>query len=180
MPTAHSATRTGPRAHRAVALTLTGVVLMMSVASAQTQLPEAAIIEAGQGQLECTVDRGAGFVLGAFRDVTCDFRRARQPIEHYEGYTGVVTSPVNAGQSVVYAVSMPHPAALAELGGTYTVRGFGPSGGSRALEGGRSGQVLLVPTANSATTRLADLNVVLGLDQLHLNYAGATPYRRRR
>lgn len=124
------------------------------------------------GRLVCRLGAGPGVVVGAYRDATCSFERPHGVTERYEGYTGIVTAPVGDAQSVVFAVDMPQPNALAALGGDYAGRGFGRYGSSAALVGGIGGAVVLTPLNSSATTSLAPLNGALGVSQLHLNYAG--------
>ena len=131
------------------------------------------------GTLQCDIQAGPGVLLGAYRNISCIYKRSNSPIEQYEGFTGVITTDTAGPQAVTFEVFTPEPAALAALAGDYDQNLVGSPGmiqpAGNNLLGGRRRRIVLKAVDNNATTNLALLGYAIGVTPLHLDYAGVLP-----
>jgi len=155
------------------------LTFLAAVAAACLALPAAAQQRTEIGLLDCTIEGGAGFIVGSQKDLTCTFTPANgsQPAEAYVGTISKfgldvgVTGPALMRWLVVAPTGNPLPAG--SLAGDYVGASAEVTAaigaGANVLVGGSNQTIALQPVSVQAQT---GLNLAIGVSSFQLRMAG--------
>jgi hypothetical protein len=148
------------------------LALGLAGGTATTALSQDARVEVGQ--LHCTVEGGAGFIIGSSKDMTCRFDRVGAPSEHYVGTINKLGVDIGWTNETIIAWTVfagTNSFADGALSGTYggatAEATIGAGLGANALVGGIDRSFALQPLSVQAQT---GLNVAGGLASLTLRH----------
>jgi hypothetical protein len=154
-------------------------IFLAAAAAACLSIPAAAQQRTEVGLLDCTIEGGAGFIVGSQKDLTCTFTPAggAQPAEAYVGTVtkfGLdvgVTGVTLMRWLVVAPTGTPLPAgALAgDYVGASAEATAAVGAGANVLVGGSNQTIALQPVSVQAQT---GLNLAVGVSSFRLRMAG--------
>jgi hypothetical protein len=154
-------------------------IFLAAAAAACLSMPAAAQQRTEVGLLDCTIEGGAGFIVGSQKDLTCTFTPAggAQPAEAYVGTVtkfGLdvgVTGVTLMRWLVVAPTGTPLPAgALAgDYVGASAEATAAVGAGANVLVGGSNQTIALQPVSVQAQT---GLNLAVGVSSFRLRMAG--------
>jgi hypothetical protein len=154
-------------------------IFLAAAAAACLSVPAAAQQRTEVGLLDCTIEGGAGFIVGSQKDLTCTFTPAggAQPAEAYVGTVtkfGLdvgVTGVTLMRWLVVAPTGTPLPAgALAgDYVGASAEATAAVGAGANVLVGGSNQTIALQPVSVQAQT---GLNLAVGVSSFRLRMAG--------
>ena len=154
-------------------------IFLAAAAAACISIPAAAQQRTEVGLLDCTIEGGAGFIVGSQKDLTCTFTPAggAQPAEAYVGTVtkfGLdvgVTGVTLMRWLVVAPTGTPLPAgALAgDYVGASAEATAAVGAGANVLVGGSNQTIALQPVSVQAQT---GLNLAVGVSSFRLRMAG--------
>lgn len=123
------------------------------------------------GTLTCTVEGGAGFIVGSTKNLSCDFQRSGAN-ERYAGTINKFGLDIGATQKTVIVwtvlapkADVPTGALKGNYGGVSAEATVGAGIGANALIGGFDKSIVLQPLSVQAQT---GLNIAVGISSLTL------------
>lgn len=155
------------------------LIFLTAAAAALLATPAAAQQRTEIGLLDCTIEGGAGFIVGSQKDLTCNFTPAdrSQPAEAYVGTVtkfGLdvgVTGATRMSWLVIAPTGNPLPAG--SLAGDYVGASAEATAavgaGANVLVGGSNQTIALQPVSVQAQT---GLNLAVGVSSFRLRMAG--------
>ena len=155
------------------------LIFLTAAAAALLATPAAAQQRTEIGLLDCTIEGGAGFIVGSQKDLTCTFTPAdrSQPAEAYVGTVtkfGLdvgVTGATRMSWLVIAPTGNPLPAG--SLAGDYVGASAEATAavgaGANVLVGGSNQTIVLQPVSVQAQT---GLNLAVGVSSFRLRMAG--------
>jgi hypothetical protein len=154
-------------------LAAAAVALGFTIGPVSSVLADEARIEVGQ--LHCTVEGGAGFIIGSSKDMICRFDIAGGPSERYVGTIDKLGVDIGWTNETIIAWtvfagtnSFAEGALQGTYGGATAEATIGAGLGANALVGGIDRSFALQPLSVQAQT---GLNVAGGLARLTLHFA---------
>lgn len=154
---------------RAIAAAALGAAILLPLASAAKADPSVEV-----GVLSCTVEGGAGFIVGSTKNLVCQFERPGAD----ETYTGTIRKfgldvGVTGKTVIVWAVfapskDIPSGALEGSYAGVSAEASVGAGLGANALLGGSDKSFALQPLSVQAQT---GLNLAVGISSLSLKAA---------